>query len=519
MGNASEYIFSFLDVVTAPLIYFVASIYLLALLVILSYSCVQGYLMIRYLQNHKRSNTFLNNDEWPIVTVQAPIYNESEVVERMIYALTKLDYPSEKLQIQVLDDSTDETTQIAERVIHRLKAEKSIDITLVRRPKREGYKAGALRDSMHLIKGDFIAIFDADFIPNPDFLRKTIPQFKQEEVGVVQTRWGHLNKEKMMLTELQAFGLNGHFSIEQTGRNQSGHFINFNGTGGVWRKKCIEDSGGWSSDTLTEDLDLSYRAQMNGWGFVYLEEVEAPAELPETITALKNQQHRWMKGGAECLLKNGKKLISHPSISISNKIHGIFHLFNSSVFICIFLIAILSVPIVILRAGDSAFNSLFYYESIFFVATVILYFYYYFSFRDKKSSYLEGILLFTLRFIQFLTVSLGLSYNNAKAVFEAYRGKKSGFVRTPKFNGKKLKNKITDYPKNKIQLLVEFLLLIYFLFGLFYAVLNGIYGLIPFQIMLVSGYGYVVFQTYQDIYLSQEKDNFIKQPETLNSKV
>jgi cellulose synthase/poly-beta-1,6-N-acetylglucosamine synthase-like glycosyltransferase len=503
MLNALNHIYIFTDYVGGLIIYLMAFVYLGSLLIILFYSFMQGYLLIQYFLHQKDNSPQYTVSEWPHVTVQAPIYNEMAVIERLIKALNALDYPKDKLQIQILDDSTDETTQIAKKVIHGLRDHQHVDISIVRRSTREGYKAGALRDAMAKVKGEFIAIFDADFVPHSDFLKQTIRQFKNKDVGVVQTRWGHLNKQKMMLTELQAFGLNGHFSIEQTGRNKSGHFINFNGTGGVWRKKCIEDAGGWSADTLTEDLDLSYRAQMKGWKFIYLEDVESPAELPETITALKNQQHRWMKGGAECFLKNSKALLSNPSISFKNKLNGIFHLFNSSVFLCIFLVALLSVPIVFMRSYDESYNSIFRYESIFFVATLILYCYYYFSYRDKSKQIVKDLILFTFRFLQFLTISLGLSYNNAKAVFEAYRGKKTGFVRTPKFNNKKLSSKIADYPKNKFQFMVECSLLFYFLFGLFYAFYFSILGLIPFQLMLVIGYGYVVIQTHKDIF----KDN------------
>lgn len=474
-------------------------IYFISLTVIFGYSLLQAYLLFRYKFSSKNKDLEFKDENWPNVTIQAPVFNETTVIERLIRSLVAIDYPKEKLQIQILDDSTDETTDIAKEVIANIQSESSIDIQIVRRKNRQGYKAGALRDAMDEVKGEYVAIFDADFIPEPDFLIKTLPYFENDRIGMVQTRWGHLNKSKMMLTELQAFGLNGHFAIEQKGRNTSGHFINFNGTGGVWRKSCIEDAGGWNSDTLTEDLDLSYRAQMKGWDFKYLEDVESPAELPETMLALKNQQHRWMKGGAECLLKNSRSLLSHPKVSVANKFNGILHLFNSSVFLFIFLLAFFSVPIVIFRANSPEINKLYHFETLFFASTVILYFYYYFSYRDKKNNLLVDIVLFTLRFFQFLTVSLGLSFNNAKAVFEAYLGKKSGFVRTPKFNGGKIVSKIADYPKRKIQMWIEIGLFTYFLIGLIYGVLYNVYGLIPFQIMLVLGYGYVSCQTIFDI--------------------
>lgn len=499
------------------LIYSLNVFYLIALLVIFGYSLLQAYLLFRYFNAPKDTSAAeFDRSEWPKVTIQIPVYNEEMVIERVIRTMGKIDYPQDKLQIQILDDSDDQTTVLAEQAIEVLRRDRNVTISLVRRSKREGFKAGALRDAMHLVEGDFIAIFDADFVPNPDFLKKTVPYFEDKTVGVVQTRWGHLNKQKKMLTELQAFGLNGHFSIEQTGRNSSGHFINFNGTGGVWRKSCIIDAGGWTPDTLTEDLDLSYRAQMKGWNFKYLENVESPAELPETMLALKNQQHRWMKGGAECFLKNAKKLMNHPNVSMSEKVNGLLHLFNSSVFVFIFLLAFLSVPVIIIRVNYPYLNAIYRYETIFFISTLILFIYYFVSFRDKTGRWGYDLFFFLIRFIQFLTVSLGLSYNNSKAVTEAYLGRKSGFVRTPKFNGAKVLGKISDYPKRKKQFFTEIALLCYFIVGLFYAIFNAVYGLIPFQLMIVMGYSYVTFYTFKDIYNLKSYFILFQKPKTIS---
>jgi len=312
-------------------------IYFACLTLILFYSILQLSLAIAYVRNKYRlkrgeieaSEPVFDPNNTPKVTVQLPMFNELYVAERIIETVAAFDYPADKLQIQVLDDSTDETQEVIAKKVAEVAA-RGVNIQHIHRVDRTGYKAGALDDAMDQVEGEFIAIFDADFIPHSDFLQKTMPYFRDDNVGVVQTRWGHINKKYSLLTELQAFGLNGHFAIEQGGRNASGHFINFNGTGGVWRKKCIEDAGGWEHDTLTEDLDLSYRAQIKGWKFQYLEDVVAPAELPITMSALKSQQHRWMKGGAECFIKMWKTIITAKGVRLSDRIHGLSHLFNSS---------------------------------------------------------------------------------------------------------------------------------------------------------------------------------------------
>ena len=258
---------------------------------------------------------------YPKVTVQLPVYNELYVIERLINTVCEFDYPKDLFEIQVLDDSTDETVNIIAAKIKE-KLLEGFDIHHVRRPKRVGYKAGALKYGNEIAKGDFIAIFDADFIPSMDFLKKTIPYFHDENIGVVQTRWGHINKDYSLLTRLQAFGLDAHFTIEQSGRSSGDHFINFNGTAGVWRLDCINDAGGWQADTLTEDIDLSYRAQEKGWKFKYLEDFESPAELPVAMSALKSQQYRWTKGAAECSVKNLKLIFNSKNVSSRSKFHG-----------------------------------------------------------------------------------------------------------------------------------------------------------------------------------------------------
>src|SRR5690606_14103514 len=275
----------------------------IALLLIFFYSLAQLNLLFNYL-GHKRKNdeapkfNLLDPREIPYVTIQLPIYNEEYVVERLLENIAKIEYPQNKLEIQVLDDSTAESVAETAGQIAKLR-ETGLDIQHIRRENRQGFKAGALKEGLKIAKGEFIAIFDADFLPDSDWLKKTVIYFKDPEIGVVQTRWGHLNRDYSLLTKIQAFALDAHFTLEQVGRNSKGHFINFNGTAGIWRKECIIDAGNWEGDTLTEDLDLSYRAQLKKWKFKYLESVETPAELPVVISAARSQQFRWNKGGAE----------------------------------------------------------------------------------------------------------------------------------------------------------------------------------------------------------------------------
>jgi cellulose synthase/poly-beta-1,6-N-acetylglucosamine synthase-like glycosyltransferase len=422
-------------------------IYGLALTFILAYSVVQIILVFNYLKKKPKhaSKSLLIDEDFPIVTIQLPLYNELYVVNRLIDSVCQLDYPKDKLEIQILDDSTDETVQYVSRKVTYYKS-LGYNIYHHRRKDRTGFKAGALAEGVEICKGEFIAIFDADFLPKPHFLKETIPHFQNKKIGVVQTKWEHLNKNYSILTRLQAFGLDAHFTVEQTGRNNKDHFINFNGTAGIWRKSCIIDAGGWNSDTLTEDLDLSYRAQLKGWKFLYLEDLGSPAELPAAMNALKVQQFRWTKGAAECTKKNLAKVLKNKEVPFKTKVHAIFHLMNSSVFICIVLLAILSIPMLIIKNNFVQYDSLFKMSSIFISSVVFLGIYYFVSLSQNYDNKLKALLHFTFLFPMFLSVSMGLSFHNAIAVMEGYMGKKSPFVRTPKFNI--IKNKDV-WEKNK----------------------------------------------------------------------
>ena len=331
--------------------YIVIGIYSLALGYITLFCLLQLNLLYYYKKYHRQlPDKFMGwasvQDDVPMVTVQLPIFNEMYVVPRLVDCIMELDYPKDRLEVQILDDSTDETVEIAKKKVEEYK-KLGFDIVHIHRTNRQGYKAGALKEATVVAKGEFIAIFDADFLPRKHFLKKTIPQFSRSEIGVVQTRWEHINEDYSMLTRLQALQLNVHFRVEQIGRRGANCMLQFNGTAGVWRKETIASAGGWEADTLTEDLDLSYRAQLKGWEIIYLEDLSSPAELPSEMNGLKSQQFRWMKGGAE----TAKKMLPtvwKSDLSFFQKIHATGHLMSSGVFVFIFIAGVFSVPLVFL---------------------------------------------------------------------------------------------------------------------------------------------------------------------------
>ena len=428
-------------------------------------------------------------NDWPVVTVQLPVFNEFYVVERLIDSVAALNYPQSRLEIQILDDSTDETTDLIKKKTRYLKT-KGFDISHVRRPDRRGFKAGALAHGLTLAKGEFIAIFDADFLPNPDFLLKTIPHFRDQGIGVVQTKWEHINEDYSPLTRLQAFGLDAHFNIEQEGRNAGGHFINFNGTAGVWRKSCIIDAGNWQSDTLTEDRDLSYRAQLKGWRFKYLGEVGTPAELPVTMSALKTQQFRWSKGAAECCRKILPSVIKSKGLSRLTKIHAFFHLTNSTVFLCILLSSLLSIPLLFVKNIFPQYPTIYFYASFSVLNMLPLGLSFWFSATLRQN---VSFLSFVRKFFMALSFSMGLSLQNSVAIWQGYTGKKIPFIRTPKFN---IRNSSDSWrgkryliPGIDARTALEGLLTLYFMTGIYLDVHFLAYALLPFHIMLVLGFG------------------------------
>jgi len=448
----------------------ISIIYLSAVLFIFLFSMAQLTLVLSYWKKHRQTQNLSNqisDDELPTVTVQLPLYNELYVSERLIDSVASLDYPSSKLEIQVLDDSNDESVDIVAEKVNEWK-DKGINIKHIRREDRSGFKAGALAYGMEHSKGEFLAIFDADFLPPADFLKRTVPHFNDPEIGMVQTRWGHINEDYSLLTKLQAFGLNGHFIVEQSGRNSAGSFINFNGTAGVWRRQCIDEAGGWSADTLTEDLDLSYRAQMKGWKFHYLSEVITPAELPVIMPAIKSQQYRWNKGGAETARKHLGQVIKHPDLSISTKFHALFHLASSSVFLGLLISTFLSLPILLIKDLHPAFAMLFQLGTVFILGFFSIAYFYWLSAKQTTTG--NRFWYYVKRFPLFISLCMGLSLHNSIAVIEGWIGKKSPFIRTPKFNVTRSQDSWANnkYVKPSLSLgvLVEGLLALYFLGGL-----------------------------------------------------
>lgn len=479
-------------------------IYAISLCFIMLYSLSQVHLAIVYLRNRKRPIPVVPQPqspaEWPFVTVQLPIYNERYVIERLMEATAKFDYPADRYEIQVLDDSTDDTVEIVQAQIEALKAVSTVAIHHIRRPERKGFKAGALQYGLQVAKGEFIAIFDADFVPTPDFLRRTVVHFHNPEIGVVQTRWSHLNADYSLLTKLQAFALDAHFSVEQGGRNAAGYFINFNGTAGVWRRKTIEDAGGWQSDTLTEDLDLSYRAQLKGWRFFFLEELQSPAELPAVMSAIKSQQFRWTKGAAETAKKNLWKVLRAP-LPLSLKLHATFHLLNSFLFICIITSAVLSVPLVFMQEGNPVIAMFFKAASIFLVSLFSLIVFFWVSRRAREQgSALMLLPRFILTFPAFLAVSMGFSLHNAIATVEGYLGIKSPFIRTPKYNITHLKENWRTrgaYLSRNIApvAIIELGLALYFWAAVAGSVWAQQYGMIPYHTLLAFGFSTISYFT------------------------
>jgi len=487
--------------------YIIITIYSLALILIFMYALAQLNLLFNYRSAQKKEDTspkfdFTNSKEIPKVTIQLPVYNEMYVMERLLDNIVTLEYPREKLEIQVLDDSSDESIVTTEKHIKRLQ-KTGINIQHIRRSNRQGFKAGALKKGLEIATGEFIAIFDADFLPQKDWLLQTIPYFKNVAIGVVQTRWGHINRNYSTLTKIQAFALDAHFSLEQVGRNSKGHFINFNGTAGVWRKECILDAGNWEGDTLTEDLDLSYRAQLKKWKFKYLENVKTPAELPVIISAARSQQFRWNKGGAENFQKMTKRVLSNKDISLKTKIHSVLHLLNSSMFLMILIVAVLSIPMLYIKNEYSHLRSYFYMISFFIISSIIFFICYWFMFKKSYGGGFKNFLKYTGTFFTFFSIAMGFSLHNSIAVLEGHFGKKSDFVRTPKFNIKTIKDtwKKNKYIHKKISLntLIEGILTLYFAFGMYSAFVvgnqGGDFGLFPFHLMLFFGFGYVFWKS------------------------
>jgi len=473
---------------------FILLIYFLSLSILFAFG-IHGLVMLYYY--HKTQKILVPKvempDEYPVVTIQLPMYNELYVIERLIKSVCNIKYPIDKLHVQVLDDSTDETVGIASKLVDDFRI-KGYDIEYIHRTNRDGYKAGALKAGLETAKGEFVAIFDADFVPNDDFLMKTIPYFNNKNIGMVQTRWEHLNEEYSFITRAAALALDGHFVIEQQVRNKAGFFINFNGTAGVWRKETIIDAGNWHADTLTEDLDLSYRAQLKGWKFMFLNDVTSPAELPADINALKTQQFRWTKGAVETA-KKMLPVVFKSDLSFKIKLECFVHLTSNIVFPFIIVVALLNIPLVIIKNTVGGYDNYYNLMSVFVLASISTFLFYMYAQRAIHLDWRRRLLLFPV----FLAGSMGFAVNNTKAVMEALFNKKSGFVRTPKSNiehaGDQWQNK--KYKQKKIDwtVVVELGLAAYYVVGIGISAYHMEIAAIPFQLLFLMGFGTVGYMS------------------------
>ncbi len=430
-----------------PIVWPLTSLYLIVLAVLIVYG-LHRYWLVFLFRRHgsgvldREINAALsrlgspssNDDEanLPFVTVQLPMFNESAVAQRVIESACAIDYPSDRFEVQVLDDSTDDCTEICAATCKAMQAA-GHNVTFIHRENRQGFKAGALAEATELAQGDLLAVFDADFVPPTTILRDIVPYFHDAKVGMVQTRWSHLNREESPLTRSQAIFLDGHFVIEHTARNRSGKWFNFNGTAGMWRRECIQDAGGWQHDTLTEDVDLSYRAQMKGWEFIYDPSIECPAELPPCISAFNNQQHRWSKGSIQTAIKLLPSILRSDA-SFGTKIEAWFHLTSPVVYLFVFALSLLIFPAFFVHlspAEKGSFAGLFMGLTLFGLATCSAGTFYVASQRAQGRGFLRTIVQLPM----LMAIGIGISLNNSRAVLEAFLNIKSPFVRTPKYAG------------------------------------------------------------------------------------
>jgi cellulose synthase/poly-beta-1,6-N-acetylglucosamine synthase-like glycosyltransferase len=471
-----------------PLETFTLAAYFFVLVILAVYGWHRYYLVYLYMKNKDQQPvpdaTF---EQLPPVTVQLPIYNEMYVADRLIDAVCQLDYPRDLLEIQVLDDSTDETTTIAERAVRR-HALRGVKITYMHRTDRRGYKAGALEAGLTVASGEYVAIFDADFLPSPDFLRRTIHFFTNPQIAMVQARWGHINENYSLLTKIQAILLDGHFVLEHGGRNRAGLFFNFNGTAGIWRRTAIADAGGWQHDTLTEDLDLSYRAQLRGWRFVFLHDLVSPAEVPVEMNAFKSQQHRWAKGSIQTCRKVLPSVL-RSKLPLGVKAEAFFHLTANFNYLLMCVLSVLMAPAMVIRYNMGWYEMLLIDVPLFFAATASVANFYMVCQRELHKDWFTR-----LKYLPFLmSIGIGLTVNNTRAVIEALFRKETEFARTPKYRieaqadewiGKKYRQSVVAQP------MVELALGLYFTATVFYALANGIYGTVPFLMLFQIGFLY-----------------------------
>jgi cellulose synthase/poly-beta-1,6-N-acetylglucosamine synthase-like glycosyltransferase len=497
---------------TQPIQYILLAIYLSALLALFIYGINCYVLMFLFwrkrhhaLERHAaiKASYFQQVDsrDWPGVTVQLPVYNECYVVERLIEAVCRLDYPKELLEIQVLDDSTDDTVRIARAVTARMK-QQGFDIVHLHRKERSGFKAGALSEGLMQARGELLAIFDADFMPDADFLMETVPYFADPGIGMLQTRWGHVNGNYSLLTRAQSMGIDGHFGVEQGARAWNGLFMNFNGTAGIWRKSAILDAGGWQADTLTEDLDLSYRAQLKGWRLQFVAHVVCPAEVPVTINAFKSQQHRWAKGSIQTAKKNIGPIFK-ARLPLMTKIQAFLHLTHYMVHPMMLLVVLTSIPMLYTRMllNNWAWPLLIF--TLFCLATCGPSSLYMFSqqiiYKDWKKR---------IKFIPLLMcLGTGIAVNNTKAVLEALLNRSSSFIRTPKYGIQtrcdRWQGKCYAIPLSPLSI-IELLFGLYSLTGLCLFLFFSKYLVSPFLVIYTLGFFYVFFLSVTQGYGKQQ---------------
>jgi cellulose synthase/poly-beta-1,6-N-acetylglucosamine synthase-like glycosyltransferase len=426
----------------------------------------------------------------PRLTVQLPVYNEMYVVERLIDAVAALAWPRDRFEVQVLDDSTDETSALAAARVAAWRL-RGVDVSHVRRPGRAGFKAGALAHGLATARGELIAIFDADFVPPPDFALRLAGHFADPKVGMVQARWGHLNASHSALTRVQAMLLDGHFAIEHAARHAAGRFFNFNGTAGIWRRACIEDAGGWQHDTLTEDLDLSYRAQMRGWRFVFAADEVAPAELPIEMTAFKSQQHRWAKGSIQTARKLLPELLRRP-LPAAVKLEAVVHLTANVGYVLTLALALLVVPAVWLRAGASPWTIAAIDLPLFALSSASIVRFYVVAQRLPGGSGRRA-----LAWVPFLmAVGIGLCVNNARAVWEGLFAAPSDFRRTPKYGQPASRRRYRLAPGRDTW--IEAALALYFTAALAASALHGLWAALPFLALFQAGFAYAALSAVSE---------------------
>ena len=476
----------------------VVSLYSFCLLVFGLFGLHRVWLLWLYFQQRTKNSLIQVQplQTWPIVTVQLPIYNEQYVVTRLIEAVCQIDYPLDCLEIQILDDSSDKTTQIINQLVIQ-KQLQGFDIKAVKRSIRKGFKAGALHDGLGKCRGEFILIFDADFIPPSDVLQNAIPYFRNPQVGMVQFPWDHINRNYSFLTWVQAILLDGHFNIEHFARSRSGRFFNFNGTAGVWRKQCIFDAGGWQEDTLTEDLDLSYRAQLQGWQFIYVPNFRIPAELPVELNAFKSQQYRWAKGGVQTAIKLLPKLLK-SSAPLKVKIEAIFHL-TANVTYLFMPFFILALPILVVCTACLPNYIHFITFTAAFLSIIAFY-------MTAQASYFKQNIWKSMAAIPMvMAIAIGLCINNCRAILGALFSRQTNFFRTPKYNIASKQDRWQHRKNYRVKISAYFFIELFFLGYLVWvgilSILHGAYHLMPFLAIFIFGFLYFVVLTLKQFYI------------------